>query len=322
MTSVSFDACETLPEFKRINNKRGWILGCVFSAVGYGIGTTLFVLCFNHLRKRTLQRPQHHSQSNVLLWYISFLWALDTIGTAIIIYVTIGALERTCPEPDQIPVNPYFGKANVVYFALSWCSESLLVWRCKVIFSGSRTPPWVYLGVPCTLLAISFGVGISTAVLSTISRTKIVNILLIVYAIVTLFSSVVVTSMLVTRLALHRRRMMRVLHQSSPHYAGIMAMFVESAVLVVIMNTFFVIAFGLNSWYGAVAWQMWVQVQSIAPLLIVSRVAQGKAWSSTIGDTSISTPPIVLVSQDTNVQHSKGEGSSNEYSLGYEYTSG
>ncbi|KAF8983587.1 hypothetical protein BDQ17DRAFT_1368628 [Cyathus striatus] len=108
MSSISFIACETLSEFQRIQNKRGWVLGCVFSSIGYGIGTTLFILSFNHLWNRTAIRQA-------------------TVATSLVIYATIGGLERTCPEPDQLPVNLYFGKANVVYFLLSWCSDLLLV---------------------------------------------------------------------------------------------------------------------------------------------------------------------------------------------------
>ncbi|KAF8993197.1 hypothetical protein BDQ17DRAFT_1431900 [Cyathus striatus] len=310
MSAISFIACETLSEIKRIQNKRGWILGCVFSSIGYGIGTTLFILSFNHLWKKKTMRQAYKPQTYILLGYITFIWILNTISTSLAIYATIGALERTCTQQDQIPVNPYFGKANVVYFLLSWCSDALLVWRCKVIFGGSRFSSWIYVGIPTGMLALSFGVGVPTAVLSTISRTHTVNLLLVIYSIVSLSASVVVTSMIVGRLVLHRRRARKVLNHSSPHYSSIIAMLVESAVLVVIMNLFFIISFALNSWYGSVAWQMWIQVQSIAPLLIVYRVAEGKAWSSSAEETSFTPAPIVLVSRETRIHHSKGDGSS------------
>ncbi|TFK44011.1 hypothetical protein BDQ12DRAFT_672226 [Crucibulum laeve] len=306
MSSISFPDCEALPDFQRLNNKRGWIIGTAISTLGYGIVLTLFILCLTLLRTQTTQsRSKFHS--NALRIYLCLLFAINTVATALVIYATTGALiDHSCQSPDEIPVNPYFGKANVVYCLLNLCSDALLIWRCTVIFGASHVTPWVYLGIPCFCLVASLGVGIPSIVLSTMKRTPLVNLLLVVYILITLTTNTVITSMIVTRLVLHRRRVAKLLGRAS-HYTGIITILIESALLIIVVDIFFIIAFGLNSWYGTIAFQMWIQVQAIAPMLIVFQVAQGKAWSRSTGEIMTMSQPIVLVSQETSIHQTKGD---------------
>ncbi|TFK32860.1 hypothetical protein BDQ12DRAFT_716174 [Crucibulum laeve] len=309
MASISFPDCQTLPAFQRANNRRGWLLGTIFSTLGYGIVFTLFMLCIALLRDRVAQ-PRSRLQNTVLRAYVSIMFVTSTVATILVIYATTGALiDRTCPSSDQIPVNPYFGKVDIVYTFLNWCSDSLLIWRCMVIFSTSHISPWAYLGIPLAFLVASFGTGMALVVLSGFGRTKTVNLMLITYGLVTLVTNTLITSMIITRLVMHRRHVAKVLGRAS-QYTDIITILIESALLVVVIDIFFLVAFSLNSWYGAIAFQMWIQVQSIAPLLIIFRVAQGKAWSRSTGDMMTASQPLVLISQEIDVHKVQDHGCS------------
>ncbi|TFK44014.1 hypothetical protein BDQ12DRAFT_672238 [Crucibulum laeve] len=307
--SISFQECEVFPTGACINNKRGLILGTTISTLGYGVVLTIFILCLTLLRAQTAQvRSRFHN--NLLRIYICVLFTINTVATALAIYATTDALvDRTCPSPDEIPVSPYFGKANIVYCLLNLCSDALLIWRCTVIFNSSRVSPWVYLGIPSFFLVSSLGVGIPSVVLSTMKRTPFADLLLMIYVLITLATNTVITTMIVTRLLLHRKRVAKLLGCAS-QYTGIINILIESALLIIIVDVFFVASFAVYSWSAAIAFQMWIQVQAIAPMLIIFRVAQGKAWSRSTGDVMTTSQPIILVSQETSIHKCRDDSTS------------
>ncbi|TFK35715.1 hypothetical protein BDQ12DRAFT_611226 [Crucibulum laeve] len=127
--------------------------------------------------------------------------------------------------------------------------------------------------------------------------------MLMVYGIVTLSINVSITMMIVTRLFIHRRHLSRLLGSpnASP-YTAIITILVESAALVVLCDIFFLISFALNSWTGNIGFQIWIQIQTIGPLLIIFRVGQGSAWSTETGRVSTQTATINFTRETITVQ--------------------
>ncbi|TFK44018.1 hypothetical protein BDQ12DRAFT_562 [Crucibulum laeve] len=304
MSSISFQECEPMSPINAISNKHSWLIGVSLSTLGYGVVLTLFILTLTLLR---ITKTRSKFTNNLLRVYISLLFAIDTVATALALYATTGALvDRHCPE-GYIPVNPYFGKSNVVYCLLNLTSDTLLIWRCTVIFNSSRIPRWVYMGIPIFFLVTSLGVGIPAVVLSTMRRSKFNDRLLMIYVLITLITNTVITAMIVTRLMLHRKRVANILGRVSA-YTGIINILIESALIIIVVDIFFVVTFAVYSPSAAIAFQMWIQVQAIAPMLIIFRVAQGKAWSGSSGDVATISQPIILISQETSIhKSSKGD---------------
>ncbi|TFK35722.1 hypothetical protein BDQ12DRAFT_668349 [Crucibulum laeve] len=211
------------------------------------------------LRARRLNPEESATKNRILRGYIVFMFILSTIATITDILATVdGLINVKCPDPGQTPLNPYFGRVDVIYAFLNWGSDGLLVWRCLIIYSNCRVPRWVIIALPCSLF-----------------------ISLLAYGFITLCLNTIITIMIVGRICIYRRRISKVFGPTHcSDYTSIIAMLVESAALVAIFDLFFLISFSLHSASGYIAFQMWIQVQSITPLLIIFRVAQGTAWSN------------------------------------------
>ncbi|KAF5367615.1 hypothetical protein D9757_010656 [Collybiopsis confluens] len=99
---------------------------------------------------------------------------------------------------------------------------------------------------------------------------------------VSLGLNLILTIMIVGRLFIYRHRVARNFGKSVSQdtYTGIISMLVESAALYAAFSLFFIIPFALNSSIENIAFQALSMVQIIAPFLIILRVSQGKAWSS------------------------------------------
>lgn len=109
------------------------------------------------------------------------------------------------------------------------------------------------------------------------------------YFSISLGLNILITIAIVGRLLLIRHRITSVLGTThGSQYTTIAAMLIESASMYSAFSIFFIVPFALNSSISAIPLQTIGQVQGCATLLIVLRVASGKAWSSNT-QTMIST---------------------------------
>ncbi|TFK35762.1 hypothetical protein BDQ12DRAFT_737439 [Crucibulum laeve] len=291
--------CELRTDQQIQNTKIGWLIGSIFSGIGYGIIVTLFWLCFSLLGKR-----RHGSNSSyqrtALRTYISVLFLISTIAMVLDVLNTAGGmiLSDCNAAAHEVSKSPFFGKWDIVYAALNWVSDGLLVWRCLVVYSGSSISLWKVMLFPYLLSFALVATGIALVTLSALSETHLVDNVLIGYGVITLSINTVITSMIVARLFICHRRMakLNLLSRDNSIYTRIIAMLVESAALIVIFDLVFVVGFSLNSWFANIAFQSWIQVQAIAPLLIIFRVAQGKAYTR---ETTTASVAKSSVSQET-----------------------
>lgn len=100
------------------------------------------------------------------------------------------------------------------------------------------------------------------------------------YFSISLGLNILITTAIVGRLLLIRHRITSVLgSKHGSQYTTIAAMLVESASMYSAFSIFFIVPFALNSSISVIPLQTIGQVQGCATLLIVLRVASGKAWS-------------------------------------------
>ncbi|KAF7312840.1 hypothetical protein MKEN_00967900 [Mycena kentingensis (nom. inval.)] len=96
--------------------------------------------------------------------------------------------------------------------------------------------------------------------------------------------TVILTSLIAGRLLFMRRRLRRLMGPDTrTPYVTLSAMLVESATLYSVNGLVFLISYGVNSPVQNLFLPLLGQTQSIAPLLIILRVARGYAWN---GDTT------------------------------------
>ncbi|KAN0129705.1 hypothetical protein V8E53_012525 [Lactarius tabidus] len=165
---------------------------------------------------------------------------------------------------------------NALYVSINWSADAVLVFRFYCIFE--RSLRWIWLPV---LLYVSSLVTGSLALnqLTTPGTTQKTNKLanwLVVYRTVSLSLGVIVTSSIIARLLYIHRRMGSVFRSPRSPYLGVVAMLVESASLDTVSTLVYIVTVGINSPLQNVFLPILGQVQVIAPMLILYRVAHGR----------------------------------------------
>jgi len=273
--------------------EKAWLQGALLAAVAYGVELTLFAMSFYHLLKRQFSRSTSRKKVDLFfLAYITIMFILSTLFYASNAQFTQLAFidNRNFPGGPNtyeqvmfsIPVDEL---GNVCAIMTTWLCDALLVWRCQVIFAGSRFPIWTIMMFPYLLFLGSFVMGILflLQVSSTSPWTPGTVNWTIPFLALSLSLNIIITTAIVIRVLLHRRRLRGVLGSNhGQHYISVAAMIVESASIFSVFSLLFIIPFGLNNSLNQIFFQPLSVVQIIAMLLIIFRVAQGKGWTSDV----------------------------------------
>ncbi|KAF6742028.1 hypothetical protein DFP72DRAFT_217776 [Ephemerocybe angulata] len=294
---------------------RRWLQSAFLACVAYGIVLTLACMCSYlilydvYARFRGLNPGSGSSEGanfvrrvrravtrrmGVLLVYVLGMTALSTVTVVSWMDVADKVLVRTgCWDGVTTARTPVVldKVGNFAWVFANWGADGILVWRCWVIYSRcSRFPVWAALALPIALYLSVIGLGIVFMVPGGRGMTS-QRVLEMVYSSLTLVLNIIVTGMISIRLLVYRWKITRTIGKSEGvQYASVVAMLVESAALVVVFNAFFVATIGRGSLVSYIAFAGNVQSQTLAPLLIIFRVLQGKAW------TGPETPPERSVS--------------------------
>ncbi|KIL67374.1 hypothetical protein M378DRAFT_123056 [Amanita muscaria Koide BX008] len=259
------------------------------AGVGCGVQLVLYVMCVKYLwRERMRRRVMLFLLAYVtLLLSLSSLWAAIATWTIEDIYIN----NRNYPggpwvyflATQNLPENVIF---IVVLFVLTFLSDLLVLWRCWVIWTTtSGLIAYVIVAFPFLILLASFALGTIWCLQSSQPGLSLYNKIPIAfgtsYYVTSLSVNVVVTVLIVLRLALHRRSMRESLPpEHAKHYLSVAAIVVESAALYSVFALAFIISYALNNPINQFFLTMSSSCQQIAGYLIILRVAQGRAWST------------------------------------------
>ncbi|KAG2068827.1 hypothetical protein BDR04DRAFT_1056343 [Suillus decipiens] len=285
--------------------EKGWLQGTVVSAVAYGIDVALYFMCF-HLLLRQMNRTNYKKHLPLLI-YISTTFILSTLFMAALANFTQLAFiqYRDYPGGPNAFENTMFGipvdnLGNVCGFLTMILSDGLVVWRCMVIYRGCMVPMWIIMLFPCLMFAASIAMGIMWLLQVTTNSPYFssTNINYTVpYLSLSLALNIIITIVIVLRLLTYRYRISRALGSSyGTQYTSIAAMIIESAALYSAFSVAFLTLFNLNNPISETFIEALTQVQIIAMLLIVFRVAQGKGWSQdTMSRVMTSRPSVQAI---------------------------
>ncbi|KAJ3742326.1 hypothetical protein DFH05DRAFT_1401645 [Lentinula detonsa] len=273
--------------------ERSILAGLFLGAIGFGVHATLF---FQASRSLYIHRNKGHNR--LFLAYVIVVFLLSNIGNA----TNIRFGEMVFIDYRDYPGGPgaYFVEqstalaavlCNNVYICLSWFQDGLLLYRFWIIFGKRR----IYLGLPVLMFTAS--ITLSCLLIAMLSRptltlwSTISFQLALAYWSISISFNVLVTILICWRLLAMRRKLAKSMAQkeSISPYTTVSAMLIESASLYSITGLGFLISYGVNSPVQNLWLPLLGQVQSIAPLLIILRVAEGKAWSAETGNSFVST---------------------------------
>lgn len=263
--------------------ERSYLDGIFIGAVAYGVHATLFFITLRLLWAR--QRTTWKDYSWIA--YVVVLFTVSSIGNATQMKFT----QMIYIDNRNYPGGPaaYYIEGstafmavfcNCIYIANTWLQDGLLLYRFWIIFGGS------YLAISLPALVYVCSIALDCVVIVMLSRpgmtlwSHISVQLFTAYWAISIAFNILLTVGIVALLIVTRRRVGKHVISSTP-YLSVSAILIESAVLYSACGIAFIVAYGVNSPVQNLILPTLAQVQSIAPLLIIMRVAQGRAWSPT-----------------------------------------
>ncbi|KAG1889912.1 hypothetical protein F4604DRAFT_1611936 [Suillus subluteus] len=269
--------------------ERSRLIGVILGGVSYGAYLLLTVQAVIAL----MQRPRHGQKiannHRTLLCYTLITFALTTINFAIntkyteMIWIDL----RNAPGgPVALIENEMQYRINFVAiccgYVAEWLMQALLLYRCFVIWNWERDViipmAALYIGMIAAAVVVLVQAGTGTPFYS-------INTM-IVYLAFQVAHTMLYTILVAKRLLSIRGQMKAALAEyDSGTYDTIILMVIESAMAYTVFIIIFIVGFAVHSDpLSTLCFLSVIQVQGIAQLFIIIRVARGRAatheWST------------------------------------------
>ncbi|KDR72516.1 hypothetical protein GALMADRAFT_252642 [Galerina marginata CBS 339.88] len=292
-----------------IINKNGssfavyWLIGSFLSGVAYGIELTLAANCFYLLGKSS-----QNISKRTRRFHFAFIIYNCLLGTAAFAYTMAGVIIATILSRDALiaKVGVYWAPTLTVPFSaveliptvlVTWSADGFMLWRCVMLYQGiSPLNRLAFMFVVVVLTLASLGVGICglLTVIPTIPWEQ--NQMLFRFQTASLIINGIVSTLIICRITYHRRYLQKVFGKGyGKPYMKVIAICIESAMLALVWDILFIILSqtadraGLPSTDTEIfpVIKLLIHVNIIYPMLIIFRVAQGKAFPDETTSTII-----------------------------------
>ncbi|KAJ7718201.1 hypothetical protein DFH07DRAFT_784989 [Mycena maculata] len=250
------------------------------AAMGYGVHIVVFATVTYYtllMRGRTASRMR-------IFWLIfnTLIFSMGTINLACSIAYNENAWVNDREYPGG-PFNYLIGEQSISFMTLgnvasilaSFMSDGLLLYRAGVLWNFA----W-YIVVPPALFFIACIIlSVMTVIQLALPTAPLPPLSLAVW-IVLMILPIWLTVLIAGRILYHRRTMVDVLGpEYAKNYAGIAAIVVESALPFTIISAILLGLFGDQNIAQNLFVPLMVQVECIAPELIILRVVLGRSWT-------------------------------------------
>ncbi|KAG6333402.1 hypothetical protein ID866_5684 [Astraeus odoratus] len=249
-----------------------WLQGAIVASVFYGVALTLSWMCFRSLWVRIRSRGPGYKKDIFFLCYVIFVFACGTIYTVANAQITqLGFINRRNYPGGPAAFEEHNASLpiNVTFVLMDWCADVLMIWRCIVVYRNTRFSTFIAIFGTLILLA-SVVTGLLWVITVSLPAEEangwMSYDLLFPYLSVSLASTIFISCLTVLRLMYHRSRISGVLGAThGTIYTSFATMIIESASVYSTGHSY------------PLPWGL--ELQGLAPLLIIYRVAEGKAWS-------------------------------------------
>jgi len=270
--------------------------GILIGAILYGVVIVLFFHCMG-----ALIDPVNRKRRGIkwgLVSYTLVMFAFVTIFTAMNLNLqSISYIDnREYPgSGDVLPPGPlgyqWFMYSNVLtivpnlmFLLNNWMADGLLLYRCYVIYSMNI---WV-IAFPCVMYLGSVAMGVMFIYQTSQPNSSIWNSIAVNFGLpyfsISIALNVLLTLMIVVRLVLHSRNIRSAMGTPvgvNGLYKAIVTMLIESSALYAVNSLLFIGPWGAGSHAADIFLPILAETQVIAPFLIIQRVANQSALTST-----------------------------------------
>lgn len=264
-----------------------WLQGAIVTGVLYGVVIVLSAMCWRSLWPRAQSHGAGYKKNRFLLCYVAFLFVVGTIYVAFNAQITqMGFVDnRLYPGgPSAYEEATSSAPLNTAFVVSDWCADLLMIWRCTVVYKDTGIY-YIIVGLGSLLFLGTLVTGTLWLVIVSTPAQSVSGwmsfSLLFPYLCFSLAINIFISLLTVTRLLYHRHRISKVL--GSGHgaiYASFAAIVIESAAIYSTCSLLYLIPYALNSPISYAFMQILGEAQVIAPLLIIYRIAVGKAWTN------------------------------------------
>ncbi|KAG1722692.1 uncharacterized protein EDB91DRAFT_202697 [Suillus paluster] len=262
-----------------------WLQGAIFAAMFYGVAVVMSFMCWRSLWPRIRSYTTGYKKNRFLFCYVTFLFVLSTMNAAFSAEETQKTFiyNRLYPGGPSAFARINFSPALGVSLLLSnWCADLLMIWRCIVVYKNTRSH-LIVSGLGSLMFLTSVVTGtLWFVVMSNPHRATdgwMSIHFLFPYICVALTINIFVSLLTVLRLLYHRHKMSKILGPGhGAIYASFATIIIESASIYSIISLLYLIPFAARNPLSDAFVQILGQAQIVASLLIIFRVAEGKAW--------------------------------------------
>lgn len=277
---------------------RHWVSGFTLQTLVYGINIVLFlmslwVLAIHILKGVPSNRFHRHHlfQNSILLVYVTGMFALSSVYMA---YQGIMAddmwfrfLDMNGNTSDTI--KHFFEDrismqrtCNAILILVNWGTVGLLLWRCLLHYKVRSVFPCQVISLPYLLFASDIATGLLRIIyesMSTSHPARSRKWSLIHWSIASALYYLL-SLLIVARVVYHRRIIGRDFGESEVrHFTSYLTIFYESGVIVLAFSTAYLVVLARFPDLMYILQSTMVQIQVMLSMIIVQRVAVGKAWS-------------------------------------------
>jgi len=276
--------------------------GVVAGAIVFGMLSMVAFNCFHYLFKD--KRLEQVNWAMVIYTFVIYAWATIYVGTWTKLIEMIFIDDSNYPGgPLQYFFNvtpTIYDVTDVSYAVINLMADGLLVYRCWMVWNRR----WVVIIIPLLM----YLADIAMAILGTFQQINPIAPFFannpslsfqVPYFSISVALTILLSIMIAARLLSARKRIVDVLGpQHAKLYTSITAMIVESAGLFTLSSIFVISSFGVGLTVGLssnyyllfnVIAPIHTMVTAIAPLLLISRVARGHAYSEEAVSRSVSS---------------------------------
>ncbi|TFK62943.1 hypothetical protein BDN72DRAFT_803760 [Pluteus cervinus] len=267
-------------------------------AAAYGIMFTLYLICgyflWAQMSKENRRRNAFYLGYTTVMFILGTLYVASNAWIADLSYVQ-HRLYSDGPAAYALSIysEPNTVLGSVCWMLINFMADGLILWRFMVLHKGVDHY-FVVILFPSLIYAGCITFGLLTVIQSSLPEhsfrsASAINFALVYFSLSISLTTIATTSML-CRLLVFRRHVQGVLgSQFGKQYTSIAAMMVESAALYAVFCLVFVILYALDNTIQWIFLSALAQIQIIAPLLIIFRVSQGKAWTRNTRTTLMSS---------------------------------
>jgi len=288
----------------QLSAEHAWLAGALVTGTGYGIVVALFWLCFLALWNLLKRKDASRRRNLFFFFYICVMFVFGSlyIGSNSIFTQLAFINNRGYPGGPSAYEEQMFSIGvdeigNVSYVLANWFTDSMLVWRCVIIYRDFGVLSGrIVLTVTGLMQLASYVLGVFFLLqLSSPSSSPYTNVGQSInwtgpYLCLSLAINIVLTFLIVIRLLLYRRTMVQLLGPGhATECTTVVATLIESAAVYTTFVLLFLIPFAMQSPISYTFVQVMGEAQLIAPLLIIYREALGKGWISSASSVNSTT---------------------------------